>query len=134
MLESQGTLRIRTYTAGGALPVSGALVRITGAEEDNRFVAYTLTTDRDGLTPVITLPAPAANYSLAPDPAEQAYSVYDAEISATGYMTKRINGLTVFSGVDSVQLVNLIPVSDYNINQIPRGNINTTIPENEDLN
>jgi len=49
-------------------------------------------------------------------------------------MTKRINGLTVFSGVDSVQLVNLIPVSDYNINQIPRGNINTTIPENEDLN
>lgn len=133
MLYSQGTLRIRTYTAGGALPVSGALVRITGAEEDNRFVAYTLTTDRDGLTPVVTLPAPSVGFSLAPDPKEQAYSVYDAEISAPGYYTKRINGLTVFSEVDSVQLVNMIPISGSDINDFPRGNINTNVPENEDL-
>lgn len=133
MLNSEGSLTVRTYTAGGALPVSGALVRIQGAEEANRFVSYTLITDRDGLTPRITLPAPSVSYSLSPGPAESPYSIYDVEISASGYYTKRINGLTVFSGIDSVQQVNLIPASATPGADYPRGNVNATIPENQDL-
>ena len=133
MLNSNGRLRIRAYTAGGALPISGATVRIKGAEEDNRLVAYTLVTDRDGLTQEITLPAPSVEYSLSPDPAEQPYAVYDLEITAPGYYTKRISGLTVFSGVNSIQLINMIPDSGSNINEYPRGNINTIIPENQNL-
>lgn len=133
MLNSNGRLRIRAYTAGGALPISGATVRIKGAEEDNRLVAYTLVTDRDGLTQEITLPAPSVEYSLSPDPAEQPYAVYDLEITAPGYYTKRIRGLTIFSGVNSIQLINMIPDSGSNINEYPRGNINTVIPENQNL-
>ena len=34
MLNSEGKLRIRAYTASGALPVENALVKIKGAEED----------------------------------------------------------------------------------------------------
>ena len=109
MLNSEGKLRIRAYTAGGALPVENALVKIKGAEEDNRLVAYTLVTDFDGLTPEVTLPAPSLEYSLSPDPSEAPFSVYDVEISAPGYYTKRISGLTVFPGVNSIQLVNMIP-------------------------
>ena len=117
MPDSTGTLRIRAYTAGGALPVSGAIVRIRGAEENNRNISYSVVTDRDGLTPKVTLPAPNVDYSLSPDPAESPFAVYDVEITASGYYPKRIIGLTVFSGIDSVQLVNLIPGNnDYIVN------------------
>ena len=131
MLNSEGKLRIRAYTAGGALPVENALVKIRGAEEDNRLVAYTLVTDFDGLTPEVTLPAPSLEYSLSPDPLEAPYSVYDVEISAPGYYTKRISGLTVFPGVNSIQLVNMIPYSGEGYEDYPRGNINMVIPDND---
>ncbi len=133
MLNSEGTLRIRTYTAGGALPVNNALVKIRGAEEDNRLISYTLITDRDGLTPLVTLPAPNVEFSLSPGPIEKPYSVYDVEISAPGFYTKRISGLTVFPGVNSIQLVNMIPSSGNSAEEYPRGNINTVIPETNDL-
>ena len=130
MLDSSGSLRIRTYTAGGALPVKGATVRITGAEEDNRLISYSLLTDRDGQTDLVTLPAPSVDYSLSPDPAELPYSVYDVVITAPGYLTKRINGLTVFSGVNSVQLINMIPGNGNDYDDYPIGNTSSTIPEN----
>ena len=129
MLESNGSLRVRTYTAGGALPVKDAVVRITGAEEDNRMIAYSLVTDRDGQTESVVLPAPSVNYSLSPDPAELPYSVYDMVIMAPGYLTRRIKGLTIFSGINSVQTVNMIPgLGEYEDNY-PIGNVNTVIPE-----
>lgn len=133
MNNSSGTLRVRTYTAGGALPVEGAVVRVLGASEDNRFISYSTITDRDGLGEVFILPAPEANFSLSPSPLEAPYALYDLEISADGYYTKKIRGLTVFSGINSVQLVNMIPGSGNMIEDYPRGNINYIIPENTDL-
>ena len=65
------------------------------------------------------------------DPSD--YSVYDVEITAPGYFTKRINGLTVFSGIHSVQQINMIPGSGNLPEDYPRGNINSSIPENTDL-
>ncbi len=132
MLDSQGTLRIRAYTAGGALPVANAVVRIKGAEEANRLVSYSLLTDRNGTTEAINLPAPSLSFSLSPSPAEAPFALYDVEITADGYYSKRINGISVFSGVNSVQLANMIP-SSTGAEDYPRGNINTTIPENESL-
>ncbi len=133
MLDSSGTLTVRAYTAGGALPVSGAVVRIFGASEWNRLVVYSSVTDRDGLTERFTLPTPSASYSMTPSPAELPYSLYDLEISAPGYYTKRINGITLFSGINSVQLINMIPGSGNMVEDYPRGNINYIIPENTDL-
>ena len=128
MLNSSGTLRIHTNTAGGALPVSGAVIRIMGAEEENRSVSYSVITDHDGLTPRITLPAPETEYSLTPNPNERPFSIYDVEITANGYYPKRILGLNIFSGVDSVQIVNMIPGNIDN-NNYPRGSQNTVIPD-----
>ena len=133
MLNSSGTLRVRAYTAKGALPVEGATVRITGASEQNGQIAYSSITDRDGLSDLFTLPAPSVDYSLAPSPAELPYAVYNLDISAPGYYSKRINGLTVFSGINSVQLINMIPGSGNMAEDYPRGNINYIIPENTNL-
>ncbi len=128
MPDSSGTLRIRAYTAGGALPVSGATVRITGGDEKNRLISYSLTTDRDGLTEAVTLPAPNIEYSLTPGASEQPYSIYNVEITAPGFQSKRIIGLTVFSGVDSVQLISMIPGNAEDRSNVPKGSADTVIP------
>lgn len=130
---SSGTLRVRAYTASGALPVKGATVRVMGASDFNQSVAFTSITDVDGQTDLFTLPAPSLELSLAPDPSALPYALYDLEISARGYYTKRIRGLTVFPGINSVQLVNMIPGSGNMIEDYPRGNINYIIPENAEL-
>lgn len=129
MLDSSGTLRIRAYTAGGALPVAGATVRIMGADENNRLINYSLTTDVDGLTKAVTLPAPLVEYSLSPNAAEQPYAVYDVEITAPGFLSKKISGLNVFAGVDSIQLINMIPGHNSDLNNIPIGSTDTVIPK-----
>ena len=133
MLDSSGTLTVRAYTAGSALPVPGAIVHIFGASESNRLITFSAVTDRDGITEKFILPAPSVDFSLTPSPAEMPYSLYDLEISAPGYYTKRINGLTIFSGINSIQLINMIPGSGKTVEEYPRGNINYIIPENNDL-
>ena len=128
MLDDFGSFIARAYTAG-ALPVEGAIVRISGAEEANRDIAYSLVTDMDGLTEMVNLPAPNRRFSQAPNPAEQPYSVYNLEIVAEGYYPKRIMGVTVFPGINSVQRINMIPLKEPGNGNYPRGNVNAFIPE-----
>ena len=128
MLNSEGKLRIRANTAGGALPIHGARVKIYGAEESNRDVIYLLLTDSDGTTASVSLPAPDKSLSQSPSPAESPYSIYNVEISANGYYTRKINNLPIFSGIESYQIVGMIPSSQSD-STYPEGNTNTTIPE-----
>lgn len=130
MLDDFGTLTVRAVTANNALPVSGAVVRITGAEEQNRSVAHSELTNRDGTTRPISLPAPNKSFSLTPNPTETPYAIYDMEISAEGYYAKRMFALPVFAGINSLQIVNMIPRGDRPIEDYPRGNINSATPEN----
>ena len=130
MYDSYGTLTVRTYTAGGAVPVAQTRVRIFGAEGENESVVYSAVTDEDGRTERISLPAPGRILSEAPDPASRPYSIYDVEIDAEGYYPKRVYGVTVFSDTDSILPVGLIP-DDGVEGDYPRGSVNATIPKNE---
>ena len=133
MLDNFGTLTTRAYTAG-ALPVEGAVVRILGAEEGNRGVAFSLITDMDGIATAVQLPAPSPELSLLSDGAEPPYSLYNFEITADGFYPKRIFGVTVFPGINSVMEVNMIPYGVKLNGNYPRGNVNAIIPstfENE---
>lgn len=135
MAEEYGTLMVRTYTAG-ALPVEEAVVRIKGADETNRTVVYSLVTDLDGVSETVTLPAPPKALSESPDTVGIPYSLYDVEVYADGYYPKRIYGVTVFSGVKTLIELNMIPTSenpdDY-LEDYPRGNVNSVVPPNSDL-
>ncbi len=133
MPEDYGMLTVRAYTAGGGLPVENVKVIIRGAEDSNSEVYFELMTDEDGNTPTVNLPAPKKNYSLAPSPTALPYALYDMEIEKEGYYSKKIYGLTVFSGINSLQLVNMIPLSEGGTSDFPRGSLNTVIPENTHL-
>lgn len=132
--ENFGNIRIRTYTAAGALPIDGVLVKIYGADEYNRDVTYSLITDENGITKEISLPAPPRAYSAAPGAKEMPYSVYNVELSKSGFYPKRIDNVPIFNGIDAVLPIEMIPLS-YNQDGTvqSQGNLNSVIYENENL-
>lgn len=121
-------LTVKT-TAGAALPVSDAVVRIRGADEENRFIEYSLLTDVDGVTPPISLPTPPKVASLSPRAPESPYSSYEVEIVKSGYYTKRLVGLAMFSGIDTILPIDMIPLGEGELG----GVLNLTLTQNEML-
>ena len=109
--ENFGNIRIRTYTAAGALPIDGVLVKIYGADEYTTDIAYSLITDEDGITKTVSLPAPPKAYSAAPGAKEMPYSVYNVELSKSGFYPKRIDNVPIFNGIDAVLPIEMIPLS-----------------------
>jgi hypothetical protein len=132
--DKTGTMIIKTLTASGALPIEGTVVRVIGAEEENRFVEYSILTDIDGSTKILTLPAPDREYSESPGAKESPYAIYNIEVSAPGYYTKRIYSVAVFDGIETIQDVRMIPIEIYeNGVTYPRDNLITFVKENEKL-
>jgi hypothetical protein len=111
-LDDFGTLRIRATSASGAIPIMGAIVRIMGGEESNIQIVKSLVTDNDGITPKVKLPTPKRSYSLTPEDEESPFALYDVEVTADGYYAKRIIGVAIFSGINAILPVNMIPESD----------------------
>lgn len=107
--DRRGTVRFRTYTARGALPVPNAEIIVSSVIGGNRHVFYTLTTDISGQTPIVSLPAPPKEQSLTPDSRITPYAVYDVSVKAQGFNDVYIKDMPVFEGIQSVQRVAMVP-------------------------
>ena len=117
-LTELGTLLVRVSTAGVAVPVLGADIRIHGAEEGNRDIYYLLTSDRSGLSEGILLPAPPAALTLTPGNAK-GFADYDIEVFKDGFYPIILRAVPIFSGVTAVQNVRLIPWPAYDKDAYP---------------
>ena len=105
-----GELIIRVVGGGGAFPVDGAVVTVSGRETDSLSgVLYSLRTDESGLTDKISLPAPAGSLSLQPGTGIQPYSVYDIKVTRDGYVDSENAGVQIFDGITAIQTFNMIP-------------------------
>ena len=132
--DSFGNLRVRTFTAAGALPIENALIKIYGAESYNNGIAYSLLTDNDGITQELSLPAPLKLYSASPGAKESPYAVYNVEIAKDGFYPKQIENVPIFSGTSAVLPIEMIPLSYMKNGDIaPQSNLNSIIYENEHL-
>lgn len=105
----QGTLRFRAYTARNALPVKGARVVVSKVIGGSRHTFYDLLTDPSGQTPELEMPAPSVELSQTPSVKVQPFSLYDADITAEGYIPVAVRSLPVFEGILSVQRLALVP-------------------------
>ena len=133
--DSLGYIQISAFTAAGALPVPNLNVHISGSEEGNIGVDYSLLTGRDGLTDTVSLPAPNTALSEAPNSPEQVYSLYDVYAYKEGYYPKEIKDVAIFGTVKSVLGLNMIPDARLRRNNnSPNTSNNSIITENEDLN
>ena len=132
--EDFGNVRVRTYTAGGALPIEGTLVKIYGSDAYDKDTVYSLLTDLDGITSQVSLPTPSTSYSTSPGASETPYAVYNVELFKDGYYPKRIDNVPVFPGISAVLPIKMIPLTytgDGSI--VPQNNLNSVIYENENL-
>ena len=105
-----GQLQIRVLSSLGLIPVVNAtvVISVTGAPDSD---LETLTTDESGLTPTVTLPAPAPALSQNPSE-EQPYSEYNIEVDAEGYESTLISGSEILPDELSLQVVRLFPAAD----------------------
>ncbi|MBQ9133347.1 MAG: hypothetical protein IJX64_02310 [Clostridia bacterium] len=129
---STGTLIVSVYTAGGAIPVEGALVTIRGGEQNSSGVLSILYTDQSGNTPRITLPAPPASESESPG-TEKPYATYNIEVDKDSFYPRSFINVPIFSETTSIQPVNLIPLTEYNPDILHPDSSNVTEGQNPEL-
>lgn len=102
-----GQLLVNVSSMISSRAVSNATVQITDSNEPEQ-VLEELTTDPNGQTDTIDLPAPPLEYSLEPLSA-QPYSVFNLKITAPGFEPTVISGAEILSGQISLQNISLIP-------------------------
>ncbi len=129
-IDNFGTLVVKTSAAGGSLPVENSTVRIRNSSDSTKEVLYSLLTDNDGITPRVKLPAPPAGYSLSPTNQALPYGLYDIEVSSPEFYKQSIYNVAVFSGIDTILPVNMIPKSIHTSSEpYPSDETNTVIRE-----
>lgn len=116
-MTGAGKLIFQVTTAGGAIPLEGAVVSVMDSVPDAipdlsgepRIVMYT---GDDGKTRPLTLPAPARTQSQeAQSPSEPLpYALYNATVELDGYYPQGFSLIPVFDGITSIQRLDLIPL------------------------
>ena len=107
--QSTGRLRVRCTTSG-LVPVEGATVSISSASQPD-VVLEQFTTDAAGLTEDVILSAPPVDYSLEPSEV-QPYSIYNIQVTSTGFKPLSVAGAEIFADVTSIQNTSLIQSAD----------------------
>ncbi len=125
-----GYLVVNVSTARGAIPLRDASVTVYFDETANTGVARVLTTDMSGKTDKAALPAPSRQESELAG-TNKPYATYTVNVTKDGYYPVTNTGVPVFSGVTSIQPVEMVPLAEYNSGEVyPRFGLDVT--ENTD--
>ena len=104
--DSFGTLKVQVFAAQQVYPISSARVIVRRNGEDKiLFEGYT---DSSGIVDNIRLPTPGKSLSSAPT-STKPYSQYDVFVTQPNFVSRNYLGVPVFSGVESIQTVRLVP-------------------------
>ena len=118
----RGFLQVRVSTARDALPVADASVVVTYRPREGEGegqALYSAITDRSGLTPVFSLPAPDPALSEKPGLGTP-FQEYRVRVAAPRFLTQIFEGAPVFGGVTTVQPAALEPAPDNEPNPAPQ--------------
>lgn len=108
--QGQGYLTVNVRTAGGALPVSGALITVRTTDREDGTVLAVMLSDDAGTSEVIALPAPPKENSLSPGNGEVC-SFYTVDTDCEGYYHVINENVAVYDGVTAIQQVLLVPIA-----------------------
>ena len=116
-MTGQGKLVFQITTAGGAIPLEGAVITLRESRspvDAGGDVLAVLLSGRDGKTEAVSLPAPARGYSLEPtrDGAPVPYALYNADVTMDGFYTQSYIRIPVLDGITSIQRASLIPLPE----------------------
>ena len=104
-----GTLRIETFASDRAFAVPSARIMIFLPLESGNITLYDGITDISGSSERIILPAPPRSLSSAPNNGNVLpYSAYTLYIEHPSFVRSLFNNVPVFSGIESVQPVQML--------------------------
>ena len=104
-----GYLVIRASAASSAIPLEGAVVTVRGNQPNFSSVIVKLTTERNGLTPKISLATPPRGNSTSPG-IENPFATYNVDVQLDGFFPTSAQQVPIFDGITSIQPINLIPL------------------------
>ena len=131
-MEETGTLLVRVYTSQAQIPVEGTTVAVTGREQEGKRELISLqVTDSSGTIRPVRIPTPAAIDSTQPDPPEGTVPFASCDVWAEhpGFAALRMEGVQVFSGVETLQNMELVPLIQGE-SSLDRQGSNVTTPQN----
>ena len=109
--EGIGYMVVKVSTARGAIPLENAAVSIRGNSPETSGIIYSLSSNRDGLTEKISLPAPASSLSLFPGNSAP-YSLWNIDVFKDGYVPLSFTSVPVYSSIVSVQPAVMVPMPE----------------------
>lgn len=115
--DSFGKLLIIVTAVNGLYPVNSAKVEIFTGTGEKAETVTTVYTDKSGKTPPIILPTPQKSVSQKPNTQAVPYALYNMHVTADGFVGQTLLDLSVFSGVTSLQRVNLTLLSASGVNR-----------------
>ena len=109
-MDQSGYLIVRTFISKAQLPVSDATAVIYTLSEDGQKILHSIrVTNESGIAGPIELPA-TASMGLRPN-SPTPYINYQLLVEHPNYQLAIFNDVQIFSGVQTIQNVSLIPLS-----------------------
>lgn len=108
----KGVLKFQVYAANQAFPVVNARVTVYLRLSDGNREMFDGLTDINGIIDNIVLPAPDKSISQSPDSSARPYSAYSATVEHPDFSNVSFVNIPVFSGIKSIQGVEMIPMTE----------------------
>lgn len=108
----QGTVIARVYTSDAYLPLAQVPVVFTQSTPDGtRSLLAIRATNSSGLTEPVLVETPDQTDSLFPGSTIRPYTTVNIQASKPGYSSVFAKGVQIFPGVETIQGIQLRPVS-----------------------
>lgn len=102
-----GFLQVSVVAGDTMKPLQDARVSISYSGEPETDIEQ-LVTDSDGQTDVVELAAPPVEYSMEPGDV-QPYAEYSVTVTASGYESFNVSGISLFADTTALQGIRLVP-------------------------
>lgn len=107
----KGFLGVSTFAAGRILPVSGAQVFISQSDGEREELLYSLITDENGNSQVVSLSAPDMELSESPGN-DKPFALYNIRVLKEGFFRTIIKDVQVFANRITIQNVDMVPLPE----------------------
>lgn len=108
-MSEQGYITARAYMSNAQIPLEN--VAVTILSQDGTAIAMRLT-GRSGLTEPVAIPAPDRIDSEAPETKVQLFTDLTVHAWKSGFEQVTARNVQVFSGVTTVQNLEMVPLSE----------------------
>ena len=114
-MQSTGTLTVRVYTSQAQIPLKGATVVATAPGEGGKRKLLTVqSTNSSGTICPVRVDTPTVGESAFPHAAGAPvpFAVCDVWAEHPGYGLLHMEGVQIFPGVETVQNIEMVPLSE----------------------